>query len=372
MDDADPSLNGVLSAIEMTTLLNVSTAILGVAGFDGRLRWVNPAFSLALGLPREELLDTPYIDRVHPDDVHKVVELLDVLSSAETGPSVDVRVRHSDGSWRVFRTAASVIGDLIYFSGSDLTEEHQRASDLAQANGLLSLFGVGVAHDLRSMLSVIQGAVTQVIATVHSDELNKALLDALGGMLERSIAQAWIFIGALLAVTRGEPVDRVDVMLSELVQGATDDVARERAASGATITCDRDVPMVWVSPVLLRATLANLFSNSIRYCPAGTVARIEVSATRRDGIVTVSVTDNGAGVAVEDLAVIFEPFERRAPDGGKASEDGSLRQVPTGYGLGLALCRQVVLAHGGRVWATSEPGQGTTIAMELPAASPPV
>lgn len=362
----DADHNDALSAEALATLCAVSSGLLGVAGFDGRLRWVNPAFVGALGFSEAELLATPYLDRVHPDDVDAVVSLLETLAAAGSGPSLDLRVQHRDGSWRWIRSAARVVGELVYFSGVDLTNEHRSAEELAAANASLRLFGAGVAHDLRSLLSVIEGATGQIVRRIQDDSAHPDI-EVLSDVLVRNARRASIFVDALLAVAHRDGVDQATVGLSAIVEGAADDVAVDTVSVGGTIRWDPDLPMVRVNPVLLRATLANLFSNSLRYT-SGTVApRISVDAHREGDTVTVSVTDNGPGIAASDLGTVFEPLERRSP-GSTATPGGDLVPIPSGHGLGLALCRQVVEAQGGRVWAESESGEGTTMRMELPAA----
>ena len=88
-----------------------------------------------------------------------------------------------------------------------------------------------------------------------------------------------------------------------------------------------------------------------------------VSASRHNGSVDVAVADTGPGIAPEDLPRVFERFYR--VDESRSRDDG-------GTGIGLAIARSVVEAHGGRIWAESEPGRGSTFTFELPAAPPPV
>lgn len=357
-----------LTTEALATLCDVSSAILGIAGFDGRLRWVNPAFTDALGYSPDELLDLPsYLDLLHPDDRPHAEALLATHRGGAPAPSLVARVRHRDGSWRWFRSSSTVIDDLVYFSGTDLTAERRHADELARANASLALFGVGVAHDLRSLMTVIL-ASAQELSSIAGDPARRDDAEVLGSALVRNAGRASVFVGALLAVARGEPIDREAVSLTEIVVGAADDVAADREASGASIECSPALPSVWVSPVLLRATLANLFVNSIRAI-RGTTPHIVVDASRQGEVVTMSVSDNGPGISACDLEAVFDPFARGSGPGGGSDVD-ERGGVPTGYGLGLALCRQVVEAHGGTVRAMSEPGAGTTITIELPASPP--
>ncbi len=327
-------------------MCDVSTSMLGVAGLDGRVRWVNPAFEATLGYSLDEMLAMPsYMETVHPDDRDSIALLLGSLAESGIRATADVRMRHRDGSWRLCRSSIVGIDDVVYFSGTDLTEDLRRAEDLSRANASLQLFGAGVAHDLRSLLTIIEGTAEHLATRLGQDPQHTDLA-VLTEMMVRNARRAWIFTGALLAVTRGEPVDREPVGIA-------------------------DLPSVWVSRLLIQATLANLFSNAIRYCAPGVVPKIVVAASRSDDVVTVSVTDNGAGIAHVDLAEVFHPFERRVPLAAKTADSmEDRRRIPSGYGLGLALCRQVVEAHGGRIWAVPGAAGGTTMTIELPAGPP--
>ena len=104
--------------------------------------------------------------------------------------------------------------------------------------------------------------------------------------------------------------------------------------------------------------LLNLLGNAIRYTSAG--GSVTVEAQREEGAVRVNVRDTGVGIAAADLPHIFERFYR--------GEKSRSRQHG-GAGLGLAIARGLVLAHGGRIWAESTAGSGTTVSFTLPIAS---
>ena len=95
-------------------------------------------------------------------------------------------------------------------------------------------------------------------------------------------------------------------------------------------------------------------SNAIKFTPEG--GRIEVSAVPRDGLVEISVSDTGVGIAPEDQEAVFEEFR----------QVGTSEKKVEGTGLGLALCRKFVELHGGKIWVQSEVGRGSTFTFTLP------
>jgi len=95
----------------------------------------------------------------------------------------------------------------------------------------------------------------------------------------------------------------------------------------------------------------------VRFTPTG--GRVTVTASPHNGSIDVAVADTGPGISAEDLSRVFERFYR--VDESRSRDDG-------GTGIGLAIARSVVEAHGGRIWADSEPGRGSTFTFELPIA----
>jgi two-component system sensor histidine kinase KdpD len=115
--------------------------------------------------------------------------------------------------------------------------------------------------------------------------------------------------------------------------------------------------MVSVDDVLIEQVLVNLLDNAAKYSPRD--APIEVAARREDGAIVVDVADGGPGLHAEDLERVFEKFYRgKRPQG-------------RGVGLGLAICRGFVEAHGGRIWATNRPEGGAIFRFTLPLTGTP-
>jgi signal transduction histidine kinase len=119
-------------------------------------------------------------------------------------------------------------------------------------------------------------------------------------------------------------------------------------------------PLIDADADALRQVLTNLFDNALRYTPRG--GKVACRLRRADGGSIVSVVDSGSGIPREHLTRVFERFYRADPS--RSRDEG-------GTGLGLSIVKHLVEAHGGRVWAESELGQGTTISAFLPDAVTP-
>jgi len=104
----------------------------------------------------------------------------------------------------------------------------------------------------------------------------------------------------------------------------------------------------------VRQVVLNLLSNAIKFTPEG--GRIEVLAAPKDGLVEVSVSDTGIGIAPEDQEKVFEEFR----------QVGTAAKKIEGTGLGLTLCRKFVELHGGRIWVKSQEGVGSTFTFTIP------
>jgi two-component system sensor histidine kinase KdpD len=114
--------------------------------------------------------------------------------------------------------------------------------------------------------------------------------------------------------------------------------------------------------VLVEQVLFNLLDNSVKYTPPGTP--VEIIATAGETNVTIEITDHGPGLPPGDVEKVFDKFHRGEPS------------AVRGAGLGLAICRGIVQAHGGRIWAQNMPGGGVAFLFTLPLgdarpASPP-
>lgn len=215
-------------------------------------------------------------------------------------------------------------------------------------------FNSNAAHELRTPLSRICGRVESILQRPRrDDEYRDALQQVLAEAHELAAG-----VNAMLRLSQSESGlsreqhQRVELgpLLETLIE-FFQPLAEERgiaieAAPFPPVAVDGDGS--W-----LRQLFSNLVDNAVKYCAAGDHVRIEL---RRAGDeVCVSVSDDGPGIPAEELPEIFERFER-----------GAGQQGRPGFGLGLPLAREIARAHGGRIHATSKPGEGATFAVWLP------
>lgn len=236
---------------------------------------------------------------------------------------------------------------------------NRMASELERAEKQRQNLTADIAHELRTPLHIIQGNLEGVLDGVY-----EPTPDHLQATLEEThqLARLVSDLRTLSLAEAGQlPLVMEEVDLPELltdVQTSFSGQAEEKEIELLVQTAE-NLPLFVGDIGRLDQVLSNLVVNSLRHTPAG--GTITLSATpsvlRPPSSVTLQVSDTGEGIPAEDLPFIFDRFWR----GDKArTRHGS------GGGLGLAITKQLVRAHNGKIEAESEPGRGTTITIQLP------
>jgi signal transduction histidine kinase len=260
----------------------------------------------------------------------------DVMEAADRVAAGDYSVRLHERGPREMRRLARAFNAMT---------ERLQASDQQRRNLLAD-----VTHELRTPLSVIQGNLEGVMDGIYPtdrEHLEPVLEETrvMSRLLEDLQTLSTAEAGALR-------LHRESIDPAGLVSDAVAPFRSAAAAAGVhlEIRVTRGLPPVDVDPVRIGEVFSNLLHNAVRHTPPG--GSIVVAAEPAEEGVAFTVADSGSGIPPEDLPHVFDRFV-------KASDSG-------GAGLGLAIAKSLVEAHGGTITATSEPGRGTTLRFALP------
>lgn len=226
----------------------------------------------------------------------------------------------------------------------------------------LSSLGVlagGIFHELNNALTPILSYAKLALRNPDPAYRERVLRQ----ILEASERATGITRGMLGLVRPGGatafvPTD-LKQLVEEVVQLVHKDLTRHRVRLEVSV---EGRPIARVNPAQIQQVLLNLLINARQAMPGGGTIRLAVATDAASRKVEVSVADTGVGIAPTDLRRIFEPFYSTKADPDASGQGGT--------GLGLAVCRDIIEAHHGRLRAQSRPGQGATFTMILPLASP--
>ncbi len=238
-----------------------------------------------------------------------------------------------------------------------LEAETEAARDTHQLDRLRSEVMAILSHELRTPLATIKGFSTALLleeASWSEDkrreflQLIDAECDNLQAMLNDIMDSALIDVGKLA-------IELQPVRLPRLAREVADEMQAHTGVHRLVVSFPKDFPLVDADPRRIKQVIRNIVDNALKYSPEGGLVVIDGRARPKD--VVVSISDQGVGISPEDLIPLFEKYFRV--------------KSPTGYhvagtGLGLPVARAIVEAHGGRIWAESKLGEGTTLFFSLP------
>jgi PAS domain S-box-containing protein len=245
-----------------------------------------------------------------------------------------------------------------------LAVDHARLfRDLQHASRLKDEFLATLSHELRTPLNAVLGWTRMLRRGTVPPERADAVLDTIerNAAAQMQLVEELLDLSAMAAGGLRLNVTRVD--LRDLLGGAVETIRPAADAHGlrVSLTIDPDVPEVAADPARLRQVLWNLLTNAVKFTPAGGSVHIGMSRGASD--VELSVSDTGNGIAPDFLPHVFDAFRQA---------DSSSTRMVGGLGLGLAIVRHIVEAHGGTVSVRSDgPGRGSTFIIRLPAGRPP-
>jgi two-component system, sensor histidine kinase and response regulator len=336
-------------------------------GQDGQFIMANPAMARLFGYDSvDEFLQTNAVTQyVHPEDRQILLEKFD-----REGKVVghEFQFRKKDGTIMWGAVTAKVVRDdqgrIAYFDGmiEDVTrrkqaeDEMRRAKETAEAaNRAKSEFVANMSHEIRTPMNGILGMTELALGTVLSTEQREYLQ-----MVQSSAESLLDIINDILDFSKIEAgkmdLCPVDFSLRDTLNEAMAALALRAHAKGLELA-SRVVPGVpdalLGDPIRLRQIITNLIGNAVKFTEKGEVViQVAVESQSQDRIeLHVTVKDTGIGIPADKRELIFRAFEQA---------DSSTTRRFGGTGLGLAICVKLVTLMGGRIWAESEIGKGST------------
>lgn len=235
-----------------------------------------------------------------------------------------------------------------------LSEQAREAALQADTESLRNALLSSISHDLRTPLTRIIGAAGTVLES-HADlpEAERQDLQTVQDEAQR-MAELTDKILDMARLSSGQIVLHRDWnVVEEIVGSALNRLHKILLDRPVRTLLPDSLPLLWIDAVLLEQVLVNLIENAAKYTPPGSPIDIEASSTKE--AVHLAIVDYGSGISKEQAGKLFEKFYRGNPESDQS-----------GVGLGLALCKTIVEAHGGKISASNRMGKGAKFSIELP------
>jgi PAS domain S-box-containing protein len=358
--------------------LNLAEGILLIRMDDGKIIYNNPRFEEMFGYNPDELLEKHVSILNAPSDQdpeETASEIMDVLHKTG-GWHGEVNNIKKDGTPFWCYANASLFnhhqyGKVLVSAHIDITErkqmevalqQHQaqleetvqaRTAELSNANEELRAIAHTIAHDLKAPLRAVAG-FSELLGDGYAQSLDTTAhtyLDRICGGAQR---MSGMLDDLLQHATLGEQKEMVSVDMAAVWTSVLQDLDGDIRSSGAEIMLDGKLPMLLGHRPTLEVLLRNLLSNALKFAAPGVTPRIKLTVSETTVGWTLSLADNGIGMASKHLDSIFELFYKL-----------HTREQYPGTGIGLALVRKAVQIHGGSIEVETSPGSGTTFHIAL-------
>lgn len=325
---------------------------------SGHLLDVNPAFCSMLGYTRDELVQLTVADVTSEDDIDATRQLYAETAVGSQRGVLEKRYLRKDGSkfWGALTVAPVRVSDgsIAYFVTmiEDITERRERALELERSNAELDQFAYVASHDLQEPLRMVTSYV-QLLARRYRGQLDADADEFIGYAVDGAVRMQALISDLLLYARVGS---KGKEMVTTDADAALDAALRNlqaRITETEAVVTRTPLPQVIGDAGQLAQLFQNLIGNAVKFHNAE-APRVRVTSGLEDGMLRVSIEDNGIGIDPLFADRIFTVFQRLHG-----------RSEYPGNGIGLSICKKIVERHGGKIWVESAPGHGSTFSFTL-------
>ena len=338
------------------------------ANSRGEIIFFNPSAERLFGYPEGEVMDRQLSilmpERFREAHHHGLKRFLSTGEAHVIGKTVELAGRRKDGTEFPIELSLTnwKVGEETFFTGiiRDITERKRaeetlalQTKELERSNSELRQFAYVASHDLQEPLRMVK-SYTQLLAKRWEDRLD-AEAGEFSGFVVEGVSRMQQLINDLLAYSQAGSGDRpLDLVNCETILDRTlENLEPVITESRAVVTRD-PLPTLRADPVALSQLFQNLLANAIKF-HGEQPPRIHVSVKKNETEWLFLVRDNGIGIEPQYFDRIFVIFQRLHN-----------RSEYPGSGIGLAICKKIVMRHGGRIWVESKPGEGSIFHFTIP------
>jgi PAS domain S-box-containing protein len=354
-----------MEAQERERLWRLSQDLLVVADTNrGTIRNVNPAWTTTLGWAPDDLIDKSGDWLIHPEDLGRSQEELALLRSGKASHHFENRIRCKDGSYRWLSWRAIFGDSSVYAIARDVTKLKEAEEQLYNLRSELALASrqstlgemtASLAHEIRQPLASVAANAAAGLRWLDRDkpDVNEAR-----AALRRAVNDAHKIDEVITSVrtmvakqTGGRTLLKIHTILDEALALTRHELVSRRTALQNNV--QNNLPLIAADRAQLRQVFVNLIMNAVEAMDEvnGRDRTLTLASGNDGSEVTITIADNGQGVDVTKRRKIFEPF---------------FTTKPHGMGLGLSICKSIIEAHEGRLWASSNVPFGTVFHLALP------
>ncbi|MDH5695202.1 MAG: ATP-binding protein [Dehalococcoidia bacterium] len=350
----------------LRTLVESGLDFLMIVNSDGTIRFASLSIERRLGYKPEELIDKNAFELIHQQDLPDFGDVFtELVHNPGVSQRIELRLQHKDGSWHAIEgVGRNLLNDPlvagVVINCHDVTErkqaeerEKQLQKELNLASRLASVgrLAAGIAHEINNPLTAILGFSQRLLRKSTDAKVNRDL------EIIRSEAQrAANVVENLLTFARRREPKKEYSDINDIVQKALQLRAYELKTNNIEVVTDLapSSPKAMVDFHQIQQVFLNLILNAEQaMSEASRGGKLTIKTQDIKDYIRISFTDDGLGIPAEHLDKVFDPFFTTRGEG-------------SGTGLGLSVCHGIVAEHGGRIYARSKPGKGTTFFVELP------